>query len=409
MPDFILRDVQHYSKSTVTRETFKGKWLMLFFWSLGCVSSVEALDKANEIQNRFDEDLQVVPIGYLHKPSDKEDIVKVFERKRRTHNYDLPIAYDTVLYKKWGVIGVPAIFIADPEGVLKYVVSARDLTMEKVAGIIAGETIHLRPLYFDYTNASGRMMFTDGLKDGDLEYASVLTKWHGELPKMGYEFDLFVRLSDEYRERGWSVSFATLTKLYQFAYYGQAWITEADTAYYGKIFEKPILEVRDKTPFEVHDFATGKGYYNYYLKLPLKDISKERMMSEMQQSLHKIFGYKATVETRDMPVWRLVVDSDAVEQLKSKGGDTKSFERRTITGVHVQNYQIKDFLRMVTANLPNEDRLAFLDSTGITFRIDANVQTDMTDFESIQKALKRCGLRLERSLQEMKVLVIRDP
>jgi len=409
LPDFILTDVQHYKKSTVTRETFKGKWLMLYFWSLGCVSSVGALDKANEIQNRFDDYLQVVSIGYVHKPKDKEDIVKVFERKRRTHNYTLPIAYDTVLYEAWDIIGVPAFFIVDPEGVLRYVVPGGDLTMDKVARILAGETVQLRSLYFDFTNTSGRMMFAETVKDEDLEYASVLTKWHGELPRIGHEFDLFVGLSDEYKERGWSVAFATLTRLYQYAYYGQAWITANDTASYGKIFERPILEVSDKTPFEVQDFATGRGYYNYYLKLPLKDISKKRMMSEMQELLQKMFGYKAAIETRTMPIWRLEVDSDAVERLRSKGGDPKSFGKRSVAGVHVQNFLIKDFLRMVTANLPNERRLPFLDFTGITFRVDAKVETDMTDFESVQRALNRYGLKLKPSSKEMKVLVIRDP
>ncbi len=409
LPDFTLTNVKYYKKSTVTRDTFRGKWLILQFWSLGCISSVKALDKANEIQNQFSENIQMLLIGYMHKPSEKESIEKVFERKRRTNNYSLPIAYDTVLYNNWGIIGVPALFIVDPEGVLRYIVPGSDLTMDKVADILAGKTVELQPLYFDFTNTSGRMLFSTELREDDVEYASVLTKWNGELPQFGYDFDRFVRLPAKYKSEGWWVSFASLTRLYQYAYYGEIWFSPADTAFYGKIFERPILEVSNLEPFEIHDFVTGKGYYNYYLKLPVKDINKQRLMSELQAMLANIFGYKARLETRAMPVWRLIACSDAVERLRSKGGDPTFFGGNSLVGVHVQNYLVKDFLKLVTANLPNDERLPFLDSTGIAFRIDANIQTDMTDFESVQQALRRYGLRLEKGSQEMKVLVIRDP
>src|SRR6186997_2923804 len=32
MPEFLLRNVEYYSKSEVTLDDFKGKWLMLDFW-----------------------------------------------------------------------------------------------------------------------------------------------------------------------------------------------------------------------------------------------------------------------------------------------------------------------------------------------------------------------------------------
>lgn len=69
---------------------------------------------------------------------------------------------------------------------------------------------------------------------------------------------------------------------------------------------------------------------------------------------------------------------------------------------------MKDFLRLVTASILNKERLAFLDYTGIDFKVDANIQTDMTDLESVQKALEDYGLKLAKGTKEMKVFVIRD-
>lgn len=137
-------------------------------------------------------------------------------------------------------------------------------------------------------------------------------------------------------------------------------------------------------------------------------ISKERMMHEMQETLRQNFGYKAEVENRELPVWRLVAGPKALKALKTKGGVRKFFGLHPVAGVKVQNYPINDFFRLVTANLPNDDRIPYLNSTGIDFCVDANIQTDMTDFTSVQNALNQYGLSLVKGTADMKVLVIRD-
>lgn len=408
LPEFRLENVRYYDHSVATNECFRGKWLFLHFWSLGCSSAVKSLDLADAIQKEFRDDIQVLLVGHLYGEMNERGIEIVFERKRNTGDYDLPIAYDTVLYDDWALGGVPAIYIVDPKGILKYVTSGSDLTLEKVKEIIEGRDVSLRPMDMNYTDTSGNGIFKEVVKDEDILYASVLTRWRGEYPSLGYEMDRFVRLPTKYKNEGWSLAFASLIRLYQYAYYGQGWFFMADTAYYGKVFELPILDLSDKTPFIDHDFATGRGYYNYYLKLPPNKVDKSKMMKEMQLMLNVNFGYDAKIETHDMPVWRLERSNDSYLGLRTKGGEPKFFGINSVAGVKVQNYPMRDFLRLISANLPNEDKIPFLDYTHIGFRVDANIQADMTNFGSVQKALSRYGLKLVRGKKRMNVLVIRD-
>lgn len=79
------------------------------------------------------------------------------------------------------------------------------------------------------------------------------------------------------------------------------------------------------TPFTDLDFETGKGYYNYFLKLPVGKVTKENMMQE-QTMLKQNFGYNAKIETRQMPVWKLEASSKAFKILKTKGAKLKKLE-----------------------------------------------------------------------------------
>lgn len=399
LPDFTLNNVHYFKHRTVTNESFKGKWLMLHFWSLGCASAVSSLDKMHAIQSRFSDKLQVQLVGY-NGGSENELIEVVFKRKKKTNKYQLPVAYDSLLYEQWSLKGVPVTYIVDPDGVLRFITPASDLTIAKVADLLDNKKVSIRPLCFQYA---------DDENYDNLVYASVLSRWRGQYPDLGYELDRFEGLPDRVKAKGWRVVFASLTRLYQYAYYGRGWFFPSDTAYYGSVFELPIIEVSDKAPFTSKDFNSGAGYYNYYLKLPIDSLTQERIMRELQKALDMTFKYSAFLEARSMPVWWLQVCSEKVaKKLRTKGGEPEFIGGRSIGGVTVRNYSVRDFLRLVTANLPNDERIPFLDGTGISFRIDADIQTDMTDFRSVQSALRRCGLELVKGEKEMTVLVIRN-
>jgi hypothetical protein len=396
---FALNDVRYFKDRIVSNESFKGKWLMLHFWSLGCSSAIASLDKMNSFQSQFGDKLQVMLVGYNGGALNK-GIEIVFDRKRKTNNYKLPIAFDSLLYVEWSLNGVPVTYIVDPDGILRHITPGSDLTSQKVADLIDNEAVSIMPLCFQYSD--------DDTYDSAV-YACILSRWGGQYPQLGYELDRFEKLPESHKALGWQVTFASLTRLYQYAYFGRGWFFPSDTAYYGKVYETPIIEVSDKTPFTLMDFNSGEGFYNVYVKLPVDNLTKKRIMSELQRVLRATFNYDATLEIRSMPVWRLQVQSRrAVEKLRTRGGKPELVGNEAITGVTVRNYSVSDFLRLVTTNLPNDERIPFLDDTGIDFRIDATVQTDMTDLRSVQAALRSCGFDLVKGEKDMTVLVIRD-
>ena len=186
LPTFALEGVKYCEFENVDNNTFRGKWLFLHFWSLGCSAAIQSLDVADSIQKSFPNDMQVLLIGHKYGPMNEEGLEKVFERKRKTKKYNLSIVYDTILYQQWSVVGVPSIYIVDPNGVLRYVTSGGDLNVEKVESILAGQKVALYPVQVEYLPSGGSCLFDSNSDNGNMVYASVLTKWAGERPSARY-------------------------------------------------------------------------------------------------------------------------------------------------------------------------------------------------------------------------------
>jgi len=201
----------------------------------------------------------------------------------------------------------------------------------------------------------------------------------------------------------------SLADLYKNAFLGISYWMWYDSTLYGKVWANPVLELRDTSAFViVLEPSNYKGLYNYTLKLPDAMISRERIMSELQRSLELVFGYKVSIEKREMPVWRLTAKPGTGFKLRTRGG-ARFLSKGTIrAGFTVRNYDMPEFIALASDNLPNKERLAFIDETGIEGNIDITLDTDMTCLECVRKELQKHGMDLVKGKKEMKVLVIRD-
>ena len=401
MPRYLLSNVHHLDAKTVDNDTFQGKWLILYFWSLGCKGSVQALEQMDVIQRSFPEDIQVVAIGQSSGEINS-GIDVVFDRLKGNRGYIIPTAYDSVLIHKWDIETVPHIYIIDQRGILRYITNGSDMTIRKIQSLLDGESVTFEPKTGegDWRSTSGKNILNNEIPLSRMPYVAVLTEWAGEKPLLGFEFDRYASLPDQYHREGWTITKASLKVLYAYGYFGRAYWIARDTTFYGKVWHEPILDVHDPLPF-LKD-------YNCYIKLPMGKNDLENMERTLQQTLEMAFGYHVSLEVREFPVWKLVAKPGAKEKLRSKGGQPRFEGHHPILGVAVRNYSTKDFLRLVTSSISHAEDLVFLDETNIEFGIDVAVETDMTDLFCIRQSLRDYGLDLVRETKPMQVLVIRD-
>lgn len=405
MPDFKLNNIKNFKTASATLKSFEGKWLVLDLWTLRCGTCIATFPKIDVLQKAFHDRVQFVLLGKNDHKYNK-GIEDFFEKISKNKNINIASAFDTVLFTQWNVSSVPHLYIIDPNGILRFITDGRDMTEEKIDNLINGKEVTF------YNKEIERIPFNIfEAYEEKLLYTSVLTKWKGENQDPGYELDLFVQNSVSHLEKGWSAAMVPLYALYNYAYIGRWDWWYHDSLRYGKVWSQPILQIKDSSAFyfDYHE-NVGLGTYNYFMKMPVDKISLNALQLEMQRSLKIAFGYEVTIENRMMPYFKIIANPGAEKKLRSiQPGKAFISEENPIFGFTLKNASIKNLIQLTTCNLPNEERISFLDETGINYEVDFTISTDMTNHESVRKALQLYGLDLLKDFKEMKVIVIKDP
>lgn len=109
-PDFALKNL---SGDTVKLSDYKGKVVLLNFWTTWCKYCKKEMPDLNELNKTFKKDNKVVILEI--DVQEKESTVKSFLLK---YKYDLNILYDSdgAISNKYGITGFPTTFVINKDG-----------------------------------------------------------------------------------------------------------------------------------------------------------------------------------------------------------------------------------------------------------------------------------------------------
>lgn len=397
LPDFTLNSVTYYSQPTISLKDLKGKWFVMDFWASFCVPCIRSLPKIDLLEERFKDKIQFIMVGMIGERSgDKlESLEAMYDKLRIKHDLDLVMAYDSTLSLEWDIWAVPTIIVVDPNGIVRALTDS--ITEKEIITLLGGGTID------DEQYRQGAKPSDD--PDSHVLLSTVLAKNTNEDARNA---PLAFEKVDG--KCVFKLQKIPLLVLYRYAYFGKyGWDLVSDSLY-GKVYPVPTLQLTDTSAFE-YSFQTGatKGLYNYIVKIDKCDSKdREYLMEVMQEDLKRYFGFRASVETREMPCYKLVVTSSAsADKLRTKGGDGR-YPRAEAAGFTVKNIPVKLLLSII-AKYHAGKQMPLVDETDIDYNIDITVDAVMTDFNDVRRALRLSGLDLIPSQRRMRVLIIRDP
>lgn len=100
-----------------TLEEFKGKWILLDFWSAGCYPCIMAIPELKELKDKYASDLAVVSLS-----TDVESVWKdASERHKLTGNNWNEMKEDLGFYSVFDKGAIPLFVLVSPEGVVKWI------------------------------------------------------------------------------------------------------------------------------------------------------------------------------------------------------------------------------------------------------------------------------------------------
>jgi hypothetical protein len=401
-PDFKLDNLVNSRQKQISLKDFKGKWLIIDFWEAACAVCIKRFPEVNRLQQIFHNDLSVVMIGYneLHY---NRGIKKLYLQLQDRMHLQLLAAFDSVLFRRWQVNSVPHIILVNPSGQVYAITNGLDMDSAKVRELLDGKNPKFMGITFkwDFDRKRPLLINNNGGPDTGYLYRSLLTHYMGE------EFDgIPIDLSVYYEENkaGFQLIEVPLSKLYQFAYIGTWYYGLYQDSLFGKFSSNLELDIKDSSLFRP-DVKRGENYFNYSLFVPPGKANPVYLMQVMQRELKNCFGYDAQLEGREVPYWRLVLRHDTLVSFRSKGSVKQ--DSSSPMEIRIKNGSVDELLLDIASF--HQDKLPFIDETGINYKIDIQFNALLTDLSDVQLGLRKNGLELIKGKKWMKVIVIRDP
>lgn len=412
-PEHLFEDVENYQETSFRVRDFRGKWLILDFWSLGCISCINSFPKMDSLAQQFKDKVQLVVVGstgHTRNPADFHRRTKdLYHRLAKKNSLKFTVAFDSTIANTLKIGSVPFIYVIDENGVIRYKTSRVDDA--EVSLLLKGGKPSFPRAYsigepkanFAYNERVP--LLTAGIEsNGGIDTAflfrSLLTPYNEAMPDNPTTVNFDKNRPQNAIATGRFEIFRQFPeRLYTAAFFGVNTLQTIESGIYDSLHPTVIWNIKNQ------NFT--KELYSYSLKVPKERASKELFMKCLQQDLEKTFGYKASVQKRMMPVYFIEIDDDKkAKKLISPDQSAKRDGAITTDRIHIVNAPL-----IVLLN--NLDKVIKFDApvrnmTGITENINIDFRTNFASPDVIMENLKKYGLRVIKRDKEMKVIVVED-
>ncbi|RYE30608.1 MAG: TlpA family protein disulfide reductase, partial [Sphingobacteriales bacterium] len=270
--NLLLLNVEHFEKEKVTTKDLLGKWTILDFWTVGCTACVKSFPRLNELNRKFPH-VQFVLItdNGRHYPN----VRQVYERFRKKLNLNLPIAYDSLLFKKIGVHAVPFVVVLDPQGKVHSFPSSLELTEPNLIKL----TTSTKSPFVDHLHRKQAVwrcwVDASDLGTDNKVFKSLLTPYNNEWSSGNIELDT------DTTKGLYQVTKASAAKLYMVAKNWYKFISPFKNDYW----PEPIVEAN----VSKDSFFDENLLFNYSVLIPPKLTNGRLIRQQLETDLNTYF------------------------------------------------------------------------------------------------------------------------
>lgn len=428
LPEHAFTDLYNSSKDHIKLSDFKGKWLILDFWSKDCSGCLKSFPKMNRLHHQFKNNVEILMVGdvsdlYFESSGKRikreKDTKMLYQRLQNLYDLQFSVAFDSTLSSYYGIRSLPYILIVDPTGVIRGITTYVD--EQDISAFLKNEEPNLKKAYTGtqidtYAKNYDAEALLYSKQDPNLIpsenklFRSQMSIYDINTMPMKNYVDLHnSKLSSTLvtMEKGiFEISNVSLNSLFLTAHLGTPFLSHNNPSH--KDFAPDcIFEVTDtliqnklKTPT-----------YAYSLKIPIEKVNIDYIQENLKKDLEQYFGLKSRIEMRQTDVYNLIViDSIKALKLKSTGEPERYKYDQNLPILHqiILNKASIDKLCSRISNSAGGKQPIVLDKTNIITNIDIDLRTYIYDFNQIEMALDEYGLGLQKGQQYMKTIVLRE-
>lgn len=410
--DVVIQNIRNYPSKSAKISDFKGKLLILDFWSKGCSSCISAFPKMEALQKEFQGQIQIL----LVCKNSEEELKLLFQKSPNLKAATLPMPLgDTVLNNLFPHTGVPYHVWIGPDG--------------KVVGMTDGGSTNATNIKEFLETGKVNLPLRKDAISSDLFRASLIDQLLN-IPDLQKYVDggVFILKKTPYTRPN---LFSSIPQLIESTF------IDHDIS---NPIKKTIVEVKDTANISkyfppINPDLESKWDMNNQYKIqisPLTDdqrnslgIRNERdyIRKYLKEYILSHFGITYAIENRNVRCWVMKSTTNA-DNLKSKGKakfiDQDQFEfidsysslqmDGTTTLRNVRFKFIEDgIISASKEHFGEKDKPVFFNETGYddSFKIDADIRFT-ADLTMLNKEIAKYGLYIKEEHREVKCLVIKE-
>jgi thiol-disulfide isomerase/thioredoxin len=394
VPDITINNILNYKTTSAKLSDFKGKLIILDFWSSWCSSCLALFPHMDSMQRNYKKDLQVILVNTKSKQykDDGPKITKILNRIKEStgSTIDLPVVYDCPqLDGYFPCIEIPHEVWINGEGKVVGITYPDQVIPENIHSLINGNEVHMR-LKKDRFDVDLRMpLFVNGNGGDGAEtlFRSLVT---------GY-------IDGAGGGTGRLVSNEKFKGLYSI---NQSLFSLTKTAYkYDIPFpdNRIILEVKEGEKFRARDSDTASYHYKYSYEIMVHPTTSDSgIIKLMKNDLKRYFNISVKREIRKIEC--LVLTSLSASPSKVAVNKTGFDLERSTPKKYIYNYPSGGVAHIL--NLFSS--IPVINEIKATECISVDLPFNINNVKKLQDALAKAGISLKVEYRDMEVVVITD-
>lgn len=445
MESIVFNNVRNYPGGKAKLSDFKGKYIVLDFWSKTCSSCIAAFPKMEELQQQFKDDIQVL----LVTENTEDELSLLLKNSPNVKGTKLPMVLGEKLLTQnlFPRSSSPYHVWLDREGKVIASTESQETTSKNIKNLVNGKPLNLivrydnedENLFNELRNPSIPLLKVHRgyLKNHLKYYAQIPTKKIanslplaeiiGSIPYYSMFLDYIPNISQfangfqilkdtTGKERGFRIFNDGLYGFFYWAYLDK-----------GNQITKIIAEGNARSLYEdITDTTDLKRHLmrnSFCYESCLPEYSLEKAKKLLQQDISRFLGIIGTVEERPLKCFvlkRLGTNQDHNLWMKDQNIPIENYKEGLVKdGFEWKNLSFSYLASWLSLSNPSMDDPVFIDETGFTKgeyaqrRIDVLLKCKSLHLTSknllcIRKELARYGLGLNEETRKMKVLVLRE-
>lgn len=399
IPEDIMLHMLNFPSASASFSSFKGKPLILDFWSLGCSSCILSWPHLKELQKQVGNQMQILLVNPF---SDLNHVRQLFEKRKKLAGVDMDLPCscgDSILLKYFSISGVPQEYWVNSQGVIEYITWIGSLKIANLTGFIKGAPLNMPQLIQndDYISRDPRKPLYMQGNGGDPQKVY----WQSLFAKADPKLSPGVGIGEYGKASCYALGVGCIRDLYALAYNnGEDNLGISDLPP-----NRIALEVSDSTKYL--NLMNGEYYsnnnYAYQLITPLLPLRQVQQL--MQKDLENYIGLKVHWEKRKKKC--LVLTAKDTFKLQYKEG--RYISNMTYDKIDINKIPVSLFVELLAERYYNLTPYPVMDETnykGLLKHI--TVETDITSLQELNKDLANYGLELKLQDRMVDILVLSE-